>query len=385
MNIMPHYDIAIVGGGPAGSSAAIRLAHAGRSVLLLEQKRFPREKLCGEFISPECLAHFCELGVLGSVQAGAVAIGKTVFYARSGASVTVSSDWFAAGGQALGLSRAEMDTRLLERARAVGVTVAEDSRVKGVLLDQGRVHGVELHDGSHATAALTIDATGRSRALTREVASVRTRRAAYVAFKSHLTRCAIDRNTCEIYAYRGGYGGCSPVEDGLYNLCFVISSTIARRFQSDAAAIMRNVVCSNARARAALSGASMDTGWLAVPIESYGRSDLAPIEGLLAVGDAAAFIDPFTGSGILLALDSAKALAGAITAGWSERPLYREIADDYQRRHRDLFHRRLTVSSLVRRAAFAPLMAEALIRVLALSEGLTRRVAGATRNSAAPS
>ncbi|MBV9210497.1 MAG: FAD-dependent monooxygenase, partial [Acidobacteria bacterium] len=58
------YDAVIVGGGPAGASAAIRLASSGARVLLAEQKKFPRAKLCGEFISPECLEHFERLGVM---------------------------------------------------------------------------------------------------------------------------------------------------------------------------------------------------------------------------------------------------------------------------------------------------------------------------------
>jgi flavin-dependent dehydrogenase len=51
--VQDKYDIAIVGAGPAGSSAAIRLATSGQSVLLIDKARFPRHKLCGEFVSPE--------------------------------------------------------------------------------------------------------------------------------------------------------------------------------------------------------------------------------------------------------------------------------------------------------------------------------------------
>ncbi len=64
--LKPHnndYDVIIAGGGPAGASAAIHLARGGVRVLLVEQKKFPRAKLCGEFISPECQAHFEKLGV----------------------------------------------------------------------------------------------------------------------------------------------------------------------------------------------------------------------------------------------------------------------------------------------------------------------------------
>ena len=79
------YDIVIVGAGPAGASAAIRLANAGRRVLLVEKEKFPRAKLCGEFISPECLEHFRELEVLESMRAsGGVEISETIFYSRSG-------------------------------------------------------------------------------------------------------------------------------------------------------------------------------------------------------------------------------------------------------------------------------------------------------------
>jgi len=63
MNSQFDYDVIIAGGGPAGASAAIHLATGGARVLLVEQKKFPRAKLCGEFISPECTPHFERLGV----------------------------------------------------------------------------------------------------------------------------------------------------------------------------------------------------------------------------------------------------------------------------------------------------------------------------------
>src|SRR5688500_703104 len=78
---MTDYDAIIVGGGPAGASAAIDLASAGARVLVAERESFPREKLCGEFISPECLAHFGRLGVLGRKEQGG---GARVTVARAG-------------------------------------------------------------------------------------------------------------------------------------------------------------------------------------------------------------------------------------------------------------------------------------------------------------
>jgi flavin-dependent dehydrogenase len=383
-----HYDAVIVGAGPAGSSAAIRLAQSGLQVLLTEQKKFPRGKLCGEFISPECLAHFAELSVLDQMSlAGGADLDRTVFYARNARSVTVPSDWFGQSSNALGLSRAEMDLQLLDRARDAGADVLEETHATGLLFDDNKATGARLRDKHRETfdvrAVITVDATGRARTLAREIekpnADVKRKRAEFVAFKTHLKGVNIPDGDCEIYAYRGGYGGCSRVENDRYNLCFIVSSKIARKFSGDAAEIMRSVVCKNQQAADSLHDAEVVEDWLAVPIENYGRAALAPADGLLTIGDAAAFIDPFTGSGILLALESAKIAANVLTDSFAANTSFAEIAKEYQRQYTLAFDRRLRISSLVRRAAFVPFLAETVIKTLALSDRLTFRLAKATR------
>src|SRR6266851_1642148 len=140
-----NYDVIIAGGGPAGSSAAIHLATRGARVLLAEQKKFPRAKLCGEFISPECALHFERLGVAEQMFAAQPArLSATVFYSRKGKSVRVPSAWFGADGVALGLSRAEMDERLLRRASDAGAEVLEDAHVVGLVGDENLVSGVRV-------------------------------------------------------------------------------------------------------------------------------------------------------------------------------------------------------------------------------------------------
>ena len=384
-----YYDVAIVGAGPAGSSAAIRLAQNGLEVLLVEQKKFPRNKLCGAFISPECLNNFAELNVLREMSlAGGVTIDRTVFYARNSRSVAVPSEWFTAGSQALGLSRAEMDARLLDRARAAGAEVLEETNVMGLLNDDETVCGVQLRGRDRVPirvrSGLTIDATGRAKILARQIEkaneSVTRTAARFVAFKTHLLNAAVPGGDCEIYAYRGGYGGCSRVENDLYNLCFIVSTDIAKRYSGDAAEIMQKVVFTNKRAAGSLEKARIVDDWLAVPIESYGRSDLAPAAGLLTVGDAAAFIDPFTGSGILLALESSKIAARVITHEFSRsEPSFATLAREYHRQYDAAFDRRLRVCSILRHAAFVPFLAESVIVTLAMSERLTRCLARATR------
>ena len=205
------------------------------------------------------------------------------------------------------------------------------------------------------------------------------KRADFVAFKTHLKGGAIPNGDCEIYVYRGGYGGCNCVENNRFNLCFIVSTDIAKKYNGDASEIMKKVVCENERAEQSLHNAEITDEWLAVPIESYGRASLSPAEGLLTIGDAAAFIDPFTGSGILLALESAKIAAEVIGSGLTSEHSFANISAEYKRRYSHAFDRRLRISSLVRHAAFVPFLAETVIKALSLSDSLTHRLAKATR------
>lgn len=389
------YDAVIVGGGPAGASAAIHLATRGARVLLAEQKKFPRAKLCGEFISPECLDHFARLGVAERMtKADGAWLTETVFYARGGSEVSVPSDWFGNGSaSALGLSRAEMDARLLARAREAGVEVLEEAHAANLLIEHGRVRGVQLKNGSEDARAVgalvTIDATGRTRALARRVEREGEEnlqrgktRAQFVAFKAHLAGARGTPGHCEIYFYRGGYGGLSFVENGLSNLCFIAAARDVRACGNDAGRVMREVVASNCRAARTLKDASNATPWLAVSLEGFGRRRLVPADGLLAVGDAASFIDPFTGSGMLMALESGELAAESITRHLTrlraDAP-FKTLADDYRARYGERFNARLRVCAALRRAAFVPRLAEAAIFILGGSDRVRRRLARATR------
>jgi flavin-dependent dehydrogenase len=385
------YDVVIAGAGPAGASAAIHLAARGASVLLVEQKKFPRAKLCGEFISPECLPHFERLGVADQMMtAGGALLSQTVFYSRNGRNVTVPSEWFRGNGSALGLSRSEMDHKLLERARAIGVEVLEDTHAASLFTEAERVCGVGFKSGDQSTscqALVTIDATGRTRALARRLngdgRKSKKSQPPFVAFKAHLEDTSVAAGTCEIYFYSGGYGGLSSVEHGLSNLCFIASAKAVRDCGADAERVVREVVTRNARAALTLAHARTRSEWLAVALESFGRQETVPAAGLLTIGDAAAFIDPFTGSGMLMALESGEVAANAILAhlpglrqGASFSALAREYHTEYQKR----FSARLRVCALLRRAAFVPCLAEASIRLFGASHRVRRALARATRN-----
>lgn len=401
-----NYDVVIVGGGPAGASAAIRLARGGARVLLIEGEDFPRHKLCGEFISPECLAHFTQLGVMDEILAsGGGRLTETLFYAPSGRSLRVPSAWLGkhrSASSALGLSRAEMDARLLEGARRAGVVVRTQTRAVGLLIETNRVCGVSVRrDGGVGEetykAALTVDATGRARALVRHVERQakspppESKRADLVAFKVHLSHARGAEQRCEIYFYRGGYGGLNRVENDLSNLCFIVTAEKVRALGNDAEKIMREVVCANARADETLRDVRAETKWLSVALKDFGRQTLIPATGLATVGDAATFIDPFTGSGMLMALEGGAILAETALpflrgemhgVDLTSIANFNRWAEIYRARYDARFARRLRFCAALRRLAFAPnFVAEASVRAFGLSEKVQRYLALGTRLS----
>ncbi len=282
-----------------------------------------------------------------------------------------------------------MDMRLLDHAKFIGVTVCEDSSVNAVTMSEGRIMNLTSRRGNgekfEVAADLFIDATGRSRVLSKLIEKNERRHddhtaknsSLFVGFKSHLKGANAAKGTCEIYLFPGGYGGLSPIEVGLTNHCFLVRSAVAREFGGDANKIVENVVFRNKRAAKTLMKAEPIRDWLAVSIDCFGMADLNPASNLLTVGDSAAFIDPFTGSGMLMAFESSALLAETI---FLNRDTQEIIADSYHAKYRQRFAGRLRVCSVLRRAALVPYLPGFAISLLNLSKRSREFLADATRS-----
>ena len=376
-----NFDVIIAGAGPAGSSAAIHLARGGFHVLLVEQKKFPRPKLCGEFISPECRQHFEKLGVTDAMNcSGPSMLSETVFYSIRGQHLSVPSSWFG-GSSALGLSRAVMDDVLLRRAQQCGVSVLEGASISEPVMQRNAVLGVKLKiDGREHDyhAPVTIDATGRARILTRKLGHTRSK-PRLVAFKVHLRNTRVAPNACEIYFYPEGYGGLSTIEGDVSNLCFIVSAKQVKLHHSDPETVMRETVMKNQRAAYTLEDATPESEWLSASWERFGRQRPSPAKGLLAIGDSAAFIDPFTGSGMLMALESGE-LAAQVIMRHRDNLTSEALGQNYTEAYAQKFDSRLRICGLLRRAAFKPRLAGLGIALFGASERLRNRIVRATRS-----
>src|SRR5213083_2234739 len=163
-------DVIVVGAGPGGAATAILLAEHGLTVQLLDRARFPRPKICGEYLSPEAPRVLDRLGVLKTVDGLATPLAGMRITAPDGTVVSgeyrAVGDWRPYREHAMAIERALLDEALVERVRALPIEFREQTRVSDVLVERGQAVGVEAldRDGRVArlSATLVIAADGRT-------------------------------------------------------------------------------------------------------------------------------------------------------------------------------------------------------------------------------
>jgi len=407
---MSGYDAIIIGGGPAGSSAAISLSQRGARVLLLEEKRMPRGKLCGEFITPECFPSLRRLGVMERmIAAGAQKIARVSLIVASGKSVeTHVSKLSDDATWAMSLSRSRFDQILFDRAREAGANCLEGVAVNGCVFDgggPGRVEALSLKEGARASfeAPVIIDASGRnSRLMVDKRERIAGRRGSRLyALKAHFKGVEGIDDQVELYFFPQGYGGLSLVEGGLVNLCFIVSEQVLKDAGGDPAKVVEASLMNNRVARERMRAAEPEGKWHSAGPLSFGRRRLAR-DGVIAIGDASGMIDPFTGTGIQMALRTGEMAAEAIvkemgavnsaaSAGASAAGGLRpstaldSVLACYGRQYESEFHNRMRAAGLLRAAAFSPGTASVVVSVLTRLPKLTNLVLRATRSGSTSS
>lgn len=307
---MRRVEIAVIGGGPAGAAAAIRLAQAGRQVMLLERSTGPHDKFCGEFLSAEVLQALRLLG-LDARAMGAVPVGHVLLTqgdAEAGAPLPFP---------AASLSRRVLDTALLARAAACGVEVRRGIRVTEVT---PAPDGIRLDLGEDAVMAeRVIIATGKTDLRGRARETGWPGRAKMLGLKMHLSlgadAAAALRGQTALHLFPGGCAGLQPLAGGA-NLCITLNADVhAQAGGFDA--LLGVIGAANHAFAAAMAGAVPH--WprpLAIARVPYGflrRGAGDP--RCYHVGDQAAVTASFTGDGLAIALESGVIAADALARG----------------------------------------------------------------------
>lgn len=358
-----QFDVAIVGAGPAGSTLAALLARRGLKVALIDKERFPRDKVCGEFLSYDALPLLAALGLDGALdRAGATSIDHCRIV---GEGRTYS---FSFPHVARGLSRSVFDTLLLERATACGATRLDGWTAAGIRPDGVTiVSGEESRDLSARAVAGAWGRWGRfDQTLGR--AFVRERAHRSFGFKRHY-RAGAPSSSIDLYAFRGGYLGVNQVEGGITNICGLVQADRLSGHKGRWEAFVESIRASSPALDALFAAhePAQEQFLSSDPVIFRARS--AVERGIFMVGDASGIIDPLTGNGMAMAVQSAFLAAPFLAEACSGHHDRVQLENEYREAHAAFFHRRIAWS----RSA-APLLSRPRLLHAAMRLVRTRRV-----------
>lgn len=333
------WDAIVVGAGPAGCTAATLLARHGLRVMLLEKSAAPPAKVCGEYLSPGCLPILEALGALAPLcAAGARPLSGMLIHTARGR--TLRAVYPGDGGvpaHGLAIRRERLDPMLLDLAIRAGVEHAPSFQVGDLTWEGDRVVGISGRRRGGSTALrgrLIIGADGRNSVVARRLGAVKRRpRLDKVALVGYAAGVARAEDTGEIFLGPDRYCILNPVAPGLTNIGLVLNR---REFPqgADPTGFLFEAGRSLTGLGDRLAGARpIAPARCLGPLAHQATRLTAP--GALLIGDAAGFLDPFTGEGIHAALRSAAlavrhALPG-LRAGREAHPDVREYAAAWRR------------------------------------------------------
>ncbi|HSF29219.1 MAG TPA: FAD-dependent oxidoreductase [Candidatus Tectomicrobia bacterium] len=372
---MTAWDVAVIGGGVAGSTAAALLAQRKLRVILIERGALPRQKVCGEFLSPEGADVLRRLGVWPWVEAHhPPQIHRFTLSAghREIRHTLPLPGW--------GVSRWVLDHVLWKYAEYSGVVTQAHSTVEEVTGDFQRGFSLTLGRAGQSTrlrARAVLCAAGRQWRLRGQPRVAHHRRGSrFVGLKAHFAGVPLDGHV-ELHAIRHGYCGMVEVTGGATNLCCWVESETLRRAGSTPDRFLASALAENSCLRMRLGRAQPIGGSWTTTSFAYGKISAPVVAGIWNIGDQAAMVAPLTGDGMGMGLRAAELAATMMQAAfWRECP-WDWASTEYVRRWQREFLPRLRwgrgLEAMLLRPRLASLACIALSCVPSFMDPIYRR------------
>jgi geranylgeranyl reductase family protein len=367
--MVTRFDVAVIGAGPAGSTAAIAMARSGYDVALIDKQIFPREKLCGDFVNPINWPIFRDLGVEERILAlPHTRVNGFRITSFRGISAEASFAQLHQGRSfGLGLKRAHLDQALLQCADESGVTLQTGCRVKRIS-KASREWQLEMPNGADLRAKAIVGADGRNSWVARQLGMNRraATRGRAIGFQTRIMRSGDTSGRIEIHLFPGGYAGLVGVGDGTVTMGLAIEKRVLP--QNCIREFLLERMAENPYLKTALEP-RQNIGEFRSAYPVYFPKRRACADAVLLVGDAARVTEPVTGEGIYFAVRSGMLAAETLDRALRKGNLSAAHLRTYEQACGRALRPRMLLNSLLRFAIYRP----ALVHLLMLHGAGKRR------------
>lgn len=367
------YDTAIIGGGLAGLTLSIKLAQAGRTVILFEKEQYPFHKVCGEYISLESLDYLQSLG-LSLKEMNLPVIKKLVVTAPSG---NILHAGLPLGG--FGISRYKIDNDLKNIAVLKGVTLFENCKVEDVVFEK-ETFLVQTSMGQYRSKVCcgsfgkrsNIDVKWKRRFITRHQNKLNN----YIGVKYHV-ETTFDPGTIALHNFKDGYCGISRIEENKYCLCYLTNAENLKK--SGSIEKMEQIVLSANPYLKNIFENSRKLYRQPLSISQISFEKKSQVENhVLMVGDAAGMITPLCGNGMSMAIHAGKIAAGYIADFLDTKISRKEMEENYAREWKNQFGKRLKAGRMIQRFFGKVWMSNVFISTMKKLPSLTKKIISLT-------